>query len=144
MLFLCEHALIVVIMLLTVFFMPFHMLDIMNFIPSKTVDIVVFIFSQAVETTPHIVLSITEKKAEIEFQISEKKFLTDVHTSFQLVPNKPKNTSAMPLSVSRILPKKFFIKSHIPVNISFTPFHTRLQFPVKNPMKHQEVREVYL
>lgn len=99
-------------------------LHIINFIPSKTVDIVVFIFSQAVETMPHIVLSITEKKAEIEFQISEKKFLTDVHTSLQLVPNKPKNTSAMPLSVSRIPLKKFFIKSHIPVNISFIPFYT--------------------
>ena len=41
----------------------------------------------------------------------------------QSVPNQPRNTSAMPLSVFRMVEKRLLIPSQIEEKISFTPVH---------------------
>lgn len=62
-------------------------------------------------------VKIPVKKAEILFQMFIKKSLIAVQTSFQEVPNQPKNTSAMPFRVFVILVNQLFIKSQMPVKI---------------------------
>lgn len=72
------------------------------------------IFVTIVVTVAEIAVQMLTKKVSILFQMFTKKFLISVQTSLQDVPNQPKNTSAMPFSVLRILEKQFLIKSHIP------------------------------
>ena len=53
-------------------------------------------------TTSQIVFQVFWKKFTMPFHRFWKKVDTEVHTSFQLVPNHPRTTSATPLSVLRI------------------------------------------
>lgn len=86
-------------------------------------------------TTFFSVSQMVVKNVAIPFQIPSKKVLILVQTSFQLVPNHPRTTSATPLMTLRMLVKKLLIPFQIEENISFMPFHACDQFPVKMPMK---------
>ena len=86
-------------------------------------------------TTFFSVSQMVVKNVAIPFQIPSKKVLIFVQTSFQLVPNQPRITSATPLITLRMFEKKLLIPFQIEENISFMPFHACDQFPVKMPMK---------
>ena len=74
------------------------------------------------------------KKEHILSQIPTKKSLIAVHTSSHEVPNQPRNTSAVPLSISKILLNVFTKKSHIPTKMPFIPFQHCSQLPVNRPI----------
>ena len=64
-----------------------------------------------------------------------KKSLIPVHTSFQLVPNHPRTTSATPLRTFMIFVNELTMKFQIDKKIPLTPSHTFDQLPVKIPIK---------
>ena len=78
---------------------------------------------QTVEITVHVVLKMVAKKS-----------LIGVHTSFQEVPNQPRNTSATHLSVFRILMNWLTTKSQMPVKMPLIPFQHCSQFPENKPI----------
>ena len=86
-----------------------------------------------------MVSQIPVKKETMPFQIPSKKVFILVQTSFQLVPNQPRTTSATPLITFRILVKKLLIPFQMEEKISFTPVHAWDQFPVKMPIKTSRI-----
>ena len=90
-------------------------------------------------TTFFSVSHMVVKKVAMPFQMPSKKVLMFVQTSFQLVPNQPRTTSATPLMTLRMLVKKLLIPFQIEENISFTPVHACDQFPVKIPIKTSRI-----
>ena len=74
------------------------------------------------------------KNEHILSHIPIKKSLIAVQTSYHEVPNQPRNTSAVPLSISRILLNVSTKKSHIPTKMLFTPFQHCSQSPVNRPI----------
>ena len=86
------------------------------------------------ETTFLMVSQMSEKKDTIPFQIFEKKVVTDVHSASQLVPNHPRNTSAIPFSILRAAVRIPVTPFQMPENISLMPFHICDQFPVNSPI----------
>ena len=73
------------------------------------------------------------------FQIFIKKVEMPVHTSFQEVPNHPRNTSATSFSISRTVENTLVMPFQIPEKISVMPFHICDQFPVNSPMKTSSI-----
>jgi hypothetical protein len=76
----------------------------------STVLIVVFTVLIAVETVDLIPFHTPVKNETMPFQTLEKKVFTVVQTVSQSVPNQPRNTSAIPLSVSSTVEGKVFMK----------------------------------
>ena len=133
---------ITAITVVTAVLMAFHTVVNVVWIPVRTVVKKPLTAFHTVVAADWIPVSTPEKKPEMPFQMPIKKSLMAVHTVSQSVPNSPRNASATPLSVLRILMNVFLMNSQIPTKICFTPSHAPCQSPVKIPMNTERMPEM--
>lgn len=89
---------------------------------------------QVLTKKSRIPVTIPVKKEAMLFHVSTKNVLMEVQTSFQLVPNHPSTTSAMPFRVFIILRNELTMKSQIDVKMPLMPFQHCSQSPVNRPI----------
>ena len=89
---------------------------------------------QVLTKKSRIPVTIPVKKEAMLFQVFTKNVLMEVQTSFQLVPNHPSTTSAMPFRVFMILRNVLTTKFQIDVKIPLMPFQHCSQSPVNRPI----------
>lgn len=90
-------------------------------------------------TTFLMVSHVEDRKVVIPVQIFVKKVFTFVHSSVQLVPNQPRNTSAMPFSIPTAADRIPVIPVQIPEKMPLMPSHICVQFPVNKPMNTSRI-----